>query len=595
MKPLRLLLELVKYQPGLYGLNILFAIAGWLLLLLPAYVSQQFFDKLPIYNEEMNAIWMLLILLTLSHFIRVLLLLINRFVDVTFTQRIASLLRRNMIVGHYRKPAALANLSVNGEKVNRFRDDVDTTSMFLGIMYFLDVVGVMVFSVIAIYMMISADLYVTLYVFLPVIAVVICAQMFKKKIETYQKRMRESTANVSSFIGEVFSVVQAIQVAGAEKSVLNKFAVSNKERFVSAVKESFFGSIANSTFQNIVNVGTGLILLLAAGKMKHGNFSVGDFAMFTYYLSWVSQMIVRFGALTANYQRVTVSIDRMKEVINRSEDLVQHRLEEKWDLETGDSAKLSEQSFEELTLSSISYQYPNSNKGIKNIDLSIKKGTVTVVTGRIGSGKSTLLRTIVGSLPINEGGLYWNGKPIAADHAKFLLPPRAIYVPQIPIVFNDTIQNNLSLDADLSDGIMDQSIRISQLRPDIDRMPEGLEYLAGSRGSKLSGGQRQRLSIARSLIRESDIMIFDNVSTALDRNTELEVWEQIFKVYSDKTFLISTHQPFLLRKADHIIVLNNDGTVAGSGTLDTLLETCEEMKQLWSDDSSLHGSNSEAS
>lgn len=158
------------------------------------------------------------------------------------------------------------------------------------------------FSLFAIYMMLLADVYVTLYVFLPLTIVLVCVQLFRKKIEGLQKEMRDHSAKVSAFIGEMFSVVQAVQISGAEKHVHRKFSEVNNARLSVAVKESAMNAIVNSTYQNVVSIGSGFILLLAASRMNGGDFTVGDFAMFTYYLTWVTQMIVRFGGLAASYQ-----------------------------------------------------------------------------------------------------------------------------------------------------------------------------------------------------------------------------------------------------------------------------------------------------
>lgn len=582
MKPIQTLIQLVKFKPGLYLFNVLLAVACWLLFLLPAYVSQNFFNHLPMYETEKKFLWFLLILFAGGHIFRVMLFLLNRFVDVTFTQLIASLLRRNMLACHYKKPASLAEQSASGEILNRFREDVDQTSMYLGIIYLLDVFGAAVFSIFAFYMMMVTDVFVTLFVFVPIVIVVIGIHLFKKRVEQVQKQFREKTAKVSSFLGEIFSSVQAVQVAGAESYVTRKFTDINRDRFQSAVKESVLGAFVNSTFHNIVNIGTGLILLLVADKIKAGQFSVGDLAMYIYYLTWVTQMVVRFGGVATQFQRISVSIERMNEVCGAPQELVEHdfsKTKERFKTLAHPSAI----PLQDLKVSSLSYQYPGSQNGVRDIHLEIQKGTINVITGKIGSGKSTLLKLLLGSLPKDRGKIYWNG--VLMDQLdRFMLPPHISLVPQTPTLFNDTIRGNILLGDDDRDVDFSYILEKSCLNEDISQKEEGLDFVVGPKGSKLSGGQRQRVSIARSLVQDCELYVYDNVSTALDIHTERKVWEHLLQAHADKTLFIVTHQPFLLKKADQIIVLK-EGQIAGVGKLDELLETCEEMRQIWNEQS----------
>ncbi len=588
MKPWKSLLELIKYRPWLYLLNAILACSNWLLFLVPPYVFKRFFDQLNSSNQQITLLWGLIGIFVMGHVVRIGIFLWNRYVDVTFTQLISSLLRKNMISEHYQKHASEVQSTLKGEIINRYRDDVEGTTTFLGIINLLDVLGAALFSVLALIMMIRADAALTIYVFLPLLIVVIIAHIARKKISTFQERVRERTGEVSGFIGEMFSVIQAVQVAGAESNVNKQFKQLNDRREEAAVKEAVFGSVITSTFSNVVNLGTGLILLLAVSKIRAGSFSIGDFAMFTYYLTWVTIMIVRFGGLTASYQKIAVSLERMNELCKSPETLVRHIPVLEVDIDQ-DYAKTSisvsndsnESQFKELVVESLSYHYPNSQNGVENISLTLKRGTLTVITGKVGAGKSTLFKSIIGGLPIKSGGVYWNDTLIS-NPADFLIPPRLAYVPQTPIIFNESIKHNILL------GIREEQVNINKyvktavLDRDITEIAEGYDYIAGVKGAKLSGGQRQRLSIIRALIRDSEIIMMDNVSTALDSDTEHLLWNQILNENPDKTFLVITHQPFLLKIAHKIIVMKQ-GELAGIGSLDELLKNSDEMKELWNE------------
>jgi ATP-binding cassette subfamily C protein len=182
----------------------------------------------------------------------------------------------------------------------------------------------------------------------------------------------------------------------------------------------------------------------------------------------------------------------------------------------------------ELRVEGLTYRYPGGG-GITDISFSLKAGSLTVITGRVGAGKTTLLRVLLGLLPSQSGSLYWNGQPIL-DPANFLVPPRAAYTPQIPQLFSASLRENLLLG--LGDAVdqeqLEAAIATAVFDRDLAAMPEGLETLIGTRGFRLSGGQKQRAAAARMLLRQPALMVFDDLSSALDVETEQHLWEGLF-------------------------------------------------------------------
>ena len=225
--------------------------------------------------------------------------------------------------------------------------------------------------------------------------------------------------------------------------------------------------------------------------------------------------------------------------------------------------------------------HPRNGRGIHDIDLSLERGSFTVVTGRIGSGKTTLLETILGLLPADEGRVLWNSEPVEPLY-EFMVPPRCAYTPQVPVLFSETVRENVLLGLEARPEALDEAARLAVLEPDIATLRQGLDTVVGPRGVRLSGGQVQRTAAARMFVREPDLLIFDDLSSALDAETEQQLWERLFEL-PDTTSLVVSHRRAAYRRADQIVVLR-EGRVVARGRLDELLETNAEMKRLWHGD-----------
>jgi ATP-binding cassette, subfamily B, bacterial len=240
--------------------------------------------------------------------------------------------------------------------------------------------------------------------------------------------------------------------------------------------------------------------------------------------------------------------------------------------------KIAPDHLERLEVSGLSYQHPESGRGITNISLSLVRGSLTVVTGRVGAGKTTLLQTLLGLLPMQQGKIIWNSIPVD-NPATFFIPPHSAYTPQTPRLFSDTLRENILLGLHEEHVDLPHAIHTAVLDRDIAGFESGLETVIGARGIKLSGGQAQRTAAARMLARDAELLVFDDLSSALDVETEQTLWERLFATHNC-TYLVVSHRKAVLQRADHIIILK-DGHIEDEGKLAELLERCEEMRQLW--------------
>jgi ATP-binding cassette subfamily B protein len=240
---------------------------------------------------------------------------------------------------------------------------------------------------------------------------------------------------------------------------------------------------------------------------------------------------------------------------------------------------------ETLEAAGLTYLYPDTGRGIQGVDLRLERGSFTVITGRIGSGKTTLLRSLLGLLPHDSGHIRWNGQEVE-DAASFFVPPRSAYTAQAPLLFSETLRENILMGLPEERVPLAEAIQTAVMDQDLARLEQGLDTVLGAKGVRLSGGQQQRTAAARMFVRKPELLVFDDLSSALDVETEQALWEGVFGLRGSgdgSTCLVVSHRRPALRRADQIIVLK-EGRVEAVGTLVGLLESCAEMQSLWQGD-----------
>jgi ATP-binding cassette subfamily B protein len=493
----------------------------------------------------------------------------------------SSILRVNLMEALLNKPGAKALKKSNGDTLNSFRDDINQIEDFVAASL-IEFLAVFVFAALSLFVLLRINFTATLLIFTPMIAVMLMVRTAGSRITRYRKDSRKATGVVSSAIGEIFTNIQVIKAFGSEDSMKANFIKLNKDREKFAIKDNMFSQLLATLTENILSIGVGIILLVMAFSVKSGNFKLGDFTIFLYYMNFITFFIQSFSESMTRYKQAAVSFKNITEIsdVVSGEGLVEdtmlyikEEVPQVKETQLGEREKLAALKVENLT-----FRYAETKGGIEGVSFIVERDKFTVITGRVGSGKTTLLRTLLGLLEKDHGSIFWNGELVKkADEV--LIPPRVAYSPQIPNFFSTTIEENMLLGMDREKVDIDGSVFLAVMEEDIGNLPKGLDTTIGTNGVKLSGGQQQRLSAARMFARGAEVQVFDDISSALDVETEEQLWTRIFES-SNSTCIAVSNRRTALKKADSIILLKN-GRVEACGKLEVLLEQSEEMRLIW--------------
>ncbi len=599
MKTWRYFWELIRYRPRYYATDLTGVTVRFALITVTGLILRAYFYGLS--NESGLAVdaWTA-VSLELLHVILVLVSLYAAVMGyVNFTQHGMALVIRNMFARILHMPGARplpvedsGEPMSTGKVISTLRDDA--REMVHAIIIIDDTVALSVTAIVAFAIMLNINVAITLGTFLPLALVIFGAQRLGARARRYREMSRKATSEVTAMIADMFNATQAIKVANAEERVVRRFRQINADRREAMVRDRLLTQFVDALSNGTVDVGVGLVLLLAAQAMLAGEFTIGDFALFASYIWPATQLMRSMGNLITRYKQVGVSVQRMELIMQGMPEgaVVEHNpiymsgnYPQLTTLEKTPSDMLQHVRVRGLTCrfgngAGLDGEPPEAVvHGIENVDLDLARGSFTVITGRIGAGKSTLLRALLGLIPAQAGVVTWNEMRVE-EPSRFFVPPRAAFTGQVPRLFSEALKDNVLLGLDEDSVDTGEAIRLAVFERDVEEMEQGLQTLVGPQGVRLSGGQIQRAAAARMYVRDAELLVFDDLSSALDVETERLLWERLFALTPRPTCLVVSHRREALQRADQILILKA-GRVEDRGSLSELLERSREMRALW--------------
>lgn len=475
---------------------------------------------------------------------------------------------KNEIYSHYQDLSlAFYRKNNTGDLMNRITEDVSRVRMYIGpaIMYTINLATLFILAISA---MISVNPKLTLYSLAPLPLLAITIYFVNNIINKKSELIQGQLSNLSSFVQEVFSGIRVVKAYGREKQTNKDFGAQadiyrDKSMELAQVQAFFFPTM-------LLLIGLSIILTVYVGGQEviKGTISAGNIAEFIVYVTMLTWPVTALGWVSSLVQRAAASQKRINEFLNTKSEIV------------GPDVK-AEIFKGNIEFNHVSLTYPDTEiTALSELNLKIEAGKVIAIIGKTGSGKSTITNLISRLYDPTEGSVTIDGKKLNEVNLNGLRSQIG-YVPQGTFLFSDTIKNNIGFGvSNPSQERIEKAAKDAVVYSNIVGFPKGFETHVGERGVTLSGGQKQRISIARAIIKEPQILIFDDCLSAVDTKTEETILSNLSELMKGKTTIIISHRVSTIKNADKIVVLES-GKIVEEGNHDQLLKIDGHYKSLY--------------
>lgn len=564
---------LIKYIWYLIGGTIFIALSN-LFALYPAQITRKTIDYIAIGLKQKNVVgetvWqnetikeftsqflMLLAMVIGATILKGIFMFFMRQTIIVMSRRI-EFEQKNEIYKHYQQlPQSFYKHNSTGDLMSRISEDVGQVRMYTGpaIMYSLNLI-ILFFVTITAMVRVNSEL--TLYVLLPLPLLSISIYYVSDIINKKSMKLQTQLSSISTFVQETFSGIRVIKGFNRENVFHTNFSKSTREYYERSIDLVKTEAIFAPTITLLIGLSTLITIYIGGRQAIIGKITIGNIAEFVMYVNMLTWPVTSIGWVTSVIQKAAASQQRINEFLNVKNDIV----------------NVTSKPFElkgNIEFRNVTFTYANTNiTAIKNLSFKLDAGKSLGIIGNTGSGKSTIAALITRVYDATEGEVLIDGiniKEINLDDFRKQIG----YVPQDVFLFSDTVANNIGFAADeikMNDII--EVAKLTDVHENITNFSKGYETIVGERGITLSGGQKQRISIARALLKNPKMYIFDDCLSAVDTVTENHILNNLEKQSLGKTSVLISHRASTIKNAEHIIVLES-GQLIEQGTHSELM------------------------
>ncbi len=466
---------------------------------------------------------------------------------------------KNEIYSHYQLLSlAFYRRHNTGDLMNRVTEDVSRVRMYLGpgIMYTINTV---VLFIMVIYAMLTVNIRLAVFSVLPLPVLAIIIYYVNNNINYRSEKIQQRLSSLSSFVQENFSGIRVIKSYVREGFVRKNFAAESENYKVHSMELAKVQAMFYPLMLLLVGLSNIITMYIGGIEVMKGNITSGNIAEFIVYLNQLTFPVISLGWVTSLIQRAAASQKRINEFLHQEPEII--------------SPLVAKQTIAgQIEFNNVSFIYPDTGiEALKNVSFTAEPGEMIAIIGRTGSGKSTIANLIMRMYDTTAGNILIDKQSVKSLNLEGYRSQIG-FVPQEVFLFSDTIANNIAFSADtLNMPAVEQAARDAAVYSNIMELEKGFETLIGERGVTLSGGQKQRVSIARAIVKQPQILIFDDCLSAVDTRTEEEILSHLGRNMQGKTSIIIAHRISTIKNADKILVMDK-GEIIEQGNHSYLMQ-----------------------